>query len=374
MKINVRGPMNCFLGYGHCCFNIVKALTQLGHEIAYFPIGQIQLTTGHQDEELILKCINNQGSFDYNAPSLTIWHENNLAERIGRGPHITLSFYEMNKLDDRRIHHLSSSDHIISPSSWWTEVLKDQLTCPNLDDFITTISMGVDTKVFKPIENPETNFDRPVQFLNIGKIEIRKGHDIICRAFKQAFPLDEEYELTLMWTNPFLNDNEIKEWNQMYRNMLGEKVKWIPYLKTDKDLAGVINNADCCIFPTRAEGFGMPILQSLACGKKVITTNYSAHTEFCNNDNCNLILIDELESAYDGQWFHNQGDWAILGDKQIDLFSDYLRDIYESHKNKKSLYNKAGVETAKEYHWSRTADAIASTLEKINEKFETTKV
>ena len=65
-------------------------------------------------------------------------------------------------------------------------------------------------------------------------------------------------------------------------------------------------------------------------GIPVITTNYSAHTEFCNKENSYLVDIDELELAYDGKWFFNQGEWAKIGSKQISGFVDYLKHCYQN--------------------------------------------
>ena len=367
MKINVRGPMNALIGYGHCCFNIVKSLTELGHEIAYFPIGNPQLTTN--DAELIQQCIKNQDTFDSSAPSLTIWHENHLAERIGGGPHITLSFYEMDRLDDRRINHLTSSDHIISPSSWWTDILQNELFCSDFkdvdkvltDDFITTIPMGVDSTIFN--SNNTSRPDGPTTFLNIGKIEVRKGHDILAKAFKEAFP-DENVILAMMWSNPFLSQDEVKEWTDLYINTIGaDRVRFIPYVKTDYELAKIINSVDCCVFPTRAEGFGMPILQSLACGKPVISTDYSAHADFVNEDNSMLIHIDEMETAYDGKWFFGQGEWAKLGTKQIDELVEYLSLVHAGKRRNDIVPDISGpVKTAQNFSWERTAKSIEGVL------------
>ena len=64
-----------------------------------------------------------------------------------------------------------------------------------------------------------------------------------------------------------------------------------------------MSKVDVGIFPSRAEGWNLEILELMSCGKHIITTNYSAHTEFCNKENALLVDIDELETAYDGKWF-----------------------------------------------------------------------
>ena len=77
-----------------------------------------------------------------------------------------------------------------------------------------------------------------------------------------------------------------------------------------------MSKADCGIFPSRAEGWNLDMLEMMALNKSIITTNYSAHTEFCNKDNSFLIDISETEPANDGKWFFGQGNWAKIGEEQ----------------------------------------------------------
>ena len=95
----------------------------------------------------------------------------------------------------------------------------------------------------------------------------------------------------------------------------------------------------------------------MACGKPVITTDYSAHTEFCTSDNAHLIDWDELEDAYDGKWFHGQGQWMEFEDGQMEQLVNYMRVCYETRPS-----NIAGLRTAEEYSWERTADLILEYL------------
>ena len=116
----------------------------------------------------------------------------------------------------------------------------------------------------------------------------------------------------------------------------------------------MIANSDCGLYPSRAEGWNLELLETMAMNKPVIATNYSAHTEFCNNDNCMLVDIDSTEKAFDNKAFVGQGNWAKIGPNQIEQTINHMRYCY----NNKISTNNNGVITANIYSWSNTADEI----------------
>jgi len=97
----------------------------------------------------------------------------------------------------------------------------------------------------------------------------------------------------------------------------------------------------------------------MACGKHVIATDYSAHTEFCTKDNCGLVSIKDVEPAIDEKWFFGQGNWAKIGEHEVfDLAVKMQRFITD----KKGTLNEDGIETAKQFSWNKTAKGIINKL------------
>lgn len=145
----------------------------------------------------------------------------------------------------------------------------------------------------------------------------------------------------------------------MYKSTtLGEKIKIFPRIPTQKSLAKLMAYSDCGIFPARAEGWNNEIMEMMAMNKPVITTNYSAHTEYCTKNNSYLIEIDELESAEDGIWFHGNGNWAKLSDNQIEQAVEYMRYVYSN----KIVSNSQGLQDSYHYKWDDTVSIIEKNL------------
>lgn len=350
MKINLLSPINT-LSYGKVGVNFLHALTELGHDVALFPIGNV----GVDDDKYvpsIKQGMQNAQQFDPEAVSLRIFHQHSMAESIGRGPRIGMPIFELNKFSDHEKHHLKSLDAVIVNSGWAKEIVDREV-----GGECYTIPLGVDTDVFKPIKK-KYNLRKTI-FLNIGKIEVRKGHDILPFLFDQLPP--DSFELWMMWDNPFLKKEEQEEWENFYRSELGDAVKFLPRVQTQQEVAQIMNEADVGIFPSRAEGFNLPLLEMMACGKNVIATNYSAHTQFCKHQNCYLVDIKSMSDAVDGIWFKGQGQWATLND----CMDDFRKQIYILHtacQNDELLDNADGIATAFQMRWRYQAAGLANLL------------
>jgi glycosyltransferase involved in cell wall biosynthesis len=133
-----------------------------------------------------------------------------------------------------------------------------------------------------------------------------------------------------------------------------DRIKLFNGAKNHKDIASLISQADCGIYPSRAEGWNLELLETMAMNKPTIATNYSAHTEFCTKDNCFLVDITETEKAFDGKAFKNQGNWAKIGQTQIDDIISHMRYVYQNRINT----NPSGLRTAELFSWDNTARAI----------------
>ena len=109
---------------------------------------------------------------------------------------------------------------------------------------------------------------------------------------------------------------------------------------TDRDLVRVYNVLDVKVLPTYGEGFGLPILEAMACGTPVIATNYSAHTEWMEG-----LFIKPAA-------FSSEPNTNIRR-AEVDI-NEYVRcidSIYYSTKLRDDI-SKLSIEKAKEMDWS----------------------
>mgnify|MGYP003110231707 FL=1 len=361
-NINLSAPINQ-LGYGVAGLNIANALAELKHTISLFVIGNVDVP--EQYHEGLKQMISNSRMPDWNAPSIRLWHQHDMTQFVGRGKKYGFPIFELNRFSDLELHHLSYLDHWLVTSEWSKSIIVDQLKKFHDEDHLkentSVIPLGVDRSIFREAVSHRNE----TVFFNCGKWEVRKGHDILVKAFNEAFNQDDNVELWMMCDNPFYSEEENFKWERLYRSSaLGDKVRVVPRQPSQQDVYNVMSQADCGVFPARAEGWNLELLEMMSCGKQVIATNYASHTEFCNEDNCMLVNTDELEDAHDGKWFRGQGKWASIKEEQITQIAEHMRAVHEKKKKDELNINQAGVDTAKQFSWLNSAKKIIEAIEK----------
>ena len=115
MKFNFTAPINS-LSYGVCGLNILKHAIDMGHEVSYWPIGQIEAP--NELHPLIQQSIQNAQTFDYNAPSLRLYHQFDMAHGVGKGMRCGFPIFELNQFTEQEKQNLCSLDKIIVCSQW----------------------------------------------------------------------------------------------------------------------------------------------------------------------------------------------------------------------------------------------------------------
>jgi glycosyltransferase involved in cell wall biosynthesis len=355
MKLNFTAPINN-TGYGIASFNILKALISTHPvDVSFFPIGSPSVSS-KEEYDLLSGLIQNRYMCDTSAAYIKIWHQFDLLEHIGRGKYFAMPFFELDTLSLIEKTSLSVPDHLFVTSQWAKNILLNN----GVKSTIDIVPLGVDRQIFN-LDNYSSNKDPSKYiFLNIGKWEIRKGHDILLELFEKAFPTETDVELHILaseQTNSYSSADELKSWKNLYNK---PRIKLYNGVNTHKDVAQIIANSDCGLYPSRAEGWNMELLETMSMNRPVIATNYSSHTEFCNNNNAFLIDIAHTEKAIDGKAFVGQGNWAKIGQSEKNQIIDHMRYCY---KNRLST-NIEGVKTAKQYSWINSSNIIYGCIQK----------
>lgn len=178
----------------------------------------------------------------------------------------------------------------------------------------------------------------------------RKGLDIALKAFTEEFT-DEPVRFIAHINTAYavLNYSELVK----SLNLTGCASKI--YLHTDfltsDQLAKMYRNADVFVAPTKAEGFGLNILESMSCGTPAIVTGYGGQMDFCNKDNSWIIDYDMIK-ATDHNIFYEEAFW---GYPSINHLRKLMRESYEN-KDLLGQKSKNSILTAKQFTWDNAVE------------------
>jgi glycosyltransferase involved in cell wall biosynthesis len=255
-------------------------------------------------------------------PAIALGPIDRVAQVIG-SKRIAYIVWEPTLMPIDKVRVLESMDAVWTPSSWGRQLLINN----GLDaDKVGVVPEGVDTERFKPAAAPREQ-SRPFRFLYVGKWEQRKGTEDLVKAFCAEFQADEPVELVLHGWNPYLWDFDM---HNSIRRIAGPHAPAIvaSHPLPDDEMAGLYNSCDAFVLPTRAEAWGLPITEAMACGLPVIVTEYSAPLDYLDRDCAYLIEVEKMIPVDDPFFFlPGLGEWA---QPDINSLRRLLRHVFEN--------------------------------------------
>jgi len=230
--------------------------------------------------------------------------------------------------------NINLSDAIITGSNFTKQEILERLNFKSED--VHVIYHGVDHSVFKLYSNPKTDFKLPKKFiLSVGSIEPRKNLLGLLKAYLSLDnSIKKEYKLVLAGFKGWENSEIVSIIKQNSQDIF-----YLGYL-SNEELAKVYNLSSCFVFPSFYEGFGLPILEAMACGAPVICSNSSSMPEV-------------------------GGDAALYcNPKDIDDIAKKIEAVLSSAKLQQEMAEK-GLNRAKKFSWEKSAHKHIQIFNKV---------
>ncbi len=185
-------------------------------------------------------------------------------------------------------------------------------------------------------EQLKSRYNLPDHFLFFaGSLSPRKNIINILKAFemiKDSIPHNIYFTASESW-----NDSQV--YNYIKSHNLENRIIRLGYL-SEEGLVIMYNLADCYLYPSLYEGFGLPIIEAQKCGCPVITSNRSSCPEIA-------------------------GDGALIVDPySIHEIAEAILKVVNDQKFKKELIKK-GIENIKRFSWERAAKEHLKLFEKV---------
>lgn len=168
------------------------------------------------------------------------------------------------------------SNHLVTVSNYSKKDIQRRFDIS--DNKITSIYNGVNIKLFGNIREKLDieGLEENKFFLYVGELEKSKNVSIIFEAFLQ---LPESLKKTYKIVCAGRRGNDYDRLKLFIdKNNLNSQVIILDYV-TDEELQLLYNNCKAFIFPSLFEGFGLPIIEAMASGSTVISSNASCLPE-----------------------------------------------------------------------------------------------
>lgn len=302
-------------------------------------------------------------TIDLNAVAITLDYPDQMF-RFGGRKRVGSTVFETDVLSAPAIHQLKQLDQVWVPSQWGLQVLVNNGLPQEL---IRVVPEGVDPSVYKGgIEPfPELIASGGFRFLAVGKWEERKGVRELLQAFDLAFSKEDSVSLVVYFlteVNALQNINvktEVEKLNLKNR----EKVTIVDSrLQTEHDMARLYNSCNAFVSASKAEGWGLPLMEAMACGLPVIATFYSGPTEYLTEQNSYPFKVECLEDVHCPVFFPEKGRYGKWARIDIDLLAQKMRHVFLNQGQTKEIGAFAAREVGEKWTWGHAAKKAMSYL------------
>jgi glycosyltransferase involved in cell wall biosynthesis len=282
-----------------------------------------------------------------------------------RGAIVKWGIFEADKIDKAYLEYLSESDLVWVPSKW----AKRTLEAHGLDgSTIDVVPEGVDPSIFHPHMRGRISKDNQFRFYMCGKYEERKGYPELLEGFKRAFGNSSKVKLCLKSDN-FHSDlvrgtSKNDELHQCLDALGLRNAQVISGQYSSADLALINSFVDAQVFSSRAEGWGLPLLEGLASGLPTICSYYSGQTEYLEAVKDQVRLLPyQLQKVSDlgaiGQGAQGSS-WAVASPDDI---ATALLDVYSNYASWQSSGFSASRVVREKFSWSQAAETAIHSLQ-----------
>ena len=256
---------------------------------------------------------------------------------------------------------------IITGSTWNQRVLEAN-GCQN----VTTIMQGVDHTIFHAENRASPTPERFLVFSG-GKLEFRKGQDLVVKAFSRFVEIYPDAVLVTAWHSPWQNlaqeldhsgittpivydqNGRVNVSDWLIQNGIPSQNFMDLGLIPNNQIANTIRQMDLALFPNRAEGgTNLVAMECMACGIPVILSGNTGHLDLLQDDNC-LILKDQKPVS------HFKVGTDGWGESQVDEIMDHLIFAY-NNRDYLAHIGAQGADFMKQYSWEKQSAKLGDLI------------
>lgn len=255
---------------------------------------------------------------------------------------IGYTMVENTKIGKKWTDWCNQMDMLFVPSEYLVDVFKESgVTKP-----ILSVRQGIDSKKFPYItRRPQRAF----VFGTVGYQDDRKNWQDLVTAFCSEFEPSEPVELWIKNTNGYWNSTLFQD----------DRIKIINRMYTFEEVQKLYSYFDCFVFPSHAEGSGLPPREAMATGLPTIVTNWSGLTEIADPS----ISYPLTPISIDHPDVRGPEQPGFMAKIDVQELMYLMRYVYEHPQEGIEKGKRASEYVHKEYNWDKCAEDLIYKLE-----------
>lgn len=266
-------------------------------------------------------------------------------------PSILYNVWESTEYPAEFLERIKLYDQLWVPSEWQRSISIAQ-GIP--EEFVKVVPEGVNPEIYKPeffIEDMACVDDKVFTFIHVGQWQPRKSTLEIIQAFLKAFPFEKNVRLDLSVDTLFPSDNFKSTEERLAHYGVNDPRIRVIHFEDREAYVRRLQSADCFVSCSRSEGWGLPIIESMACGVPTIVADFGGSTEYAGDAvNIRISELKKPQGIY-GNW-DVPGMW---GEPDYDHLVECMRNVYFNYPSHKTKAMRTSKIIRNKFSWDRAA-------------------
>jgi glycosyltransferase involved in cell wall biosynthesis len=245
---------------------------------------------------------------------------------------------------------------------------------------IEVLFEGANTNIYKVLDTPcslNIQIKEDFAYLFVGHWmqgdfgEDRKNVGLLIKAFYETFKNKSKKPALILKASGGVSsymdrDELLKKIEIIKKTVVANSLPNIYLLHgefTDEEMNELYNHSKvkAMVSLTKGEGFGRPLLEFSLVKKPIMTTNWSAHTEFLSKEFTTLMNgeLKNLHPSVLNDWFVKEAQWFNVNPMEV---NHYLKDIFENYKKYQNNANRQTYKSKTEFSWDKMKEKLDTIL------------